>query len=87
MSKEKNIQIIANIVKRAEAMDLLMFDKMSLMMDLNCCMTLFDLRLEDFLNADDFNFSHDIIGIQKNLNRETKNMDNFFLPRFANPHK
>lgn len=35
------------------------------------------------LEADDFNFAHDIVGIQKHLNRETGKLENCFLPRFA----
>jgi hypothetical protein len=42
-----------------------------------------DLDLEALLKADDFNFSHDIAGIHNHLNRETKKLDNWFLPRFA----
>ncbi len=81
--KKESYELIMKIVERAEEKGLLMFDRLSLMMDLECCIDLFELRLEDFLNADDFNFSHDIVGIQNNLNRETKKMDNFFIPRFA----
>lgn len=40
--------------------------------------------MEIYLNdADDFNFAHDIYGIQNNLNRKTKQFSNFFVPRFA----
>ncbi|KXZ22478.1 hypothetical protein AXI58_10140 [Bacillus nakamurai] len=60
-----------------------MFDRMSLIMDLKCVNEEFNLRLEDLLNADDFNFSHDILGIQNNLNREERKMENLFVPRFA----
>jgi len=81
--KKESYELIMKIVERAEEKGFLMFDRLSLMMDLECCIDLFELRLEDFLNADDFNFSHDIVGIQNNLNRETKKMDNFFIPRFA----
>lgn len=42
-----------------------------------------DLDLERLLNADEFNFRHDIIGIHKHLNRKTKQLDNYFYPRFA----
>lgn len=82
MNKE-NLVLIAKIVDRAEEKRLLMFDRISLLMDLECTAKEFDLRLSDLLNADDFNFSHDICGIQNNLNRETKKMENFFVPRFA----
>ena len=37
------------------------------------------------LEADDFNFIHDVGGIQKHLNRETGKLGDMFLPRFALP--
>lgn len=45
------------------------------------------LRLEDMLNADEFSLIHDICGINRNLNRETGQIENFFLPRFSKPEK
>ena len=41
------------------------------------------LRLNDLLNADDFNFAHDINGINGHLNRETGKCIKGFLPRFS----
>lgn len=41
------------------------------------------LRLDELLAADDFNFIHDVSGINRNLNRETWELDNCFLPRFT----
>lgn len=41
------------------------------------------LRLADLLTANDFNFGHDICGIQRHLNRKTGRLENSFLPRFA----
>ena len=43
------------------------------------------LRLEALLGADDFNFLHDITGIDRHLNRETGKLEGFFLSRFAQP--
>lgn len=86
MDKQKRIEnypIIVKIVNRAEKGKMLLFDKISLAMDLECAVDEFNLRLNDLLNADDYNFAHDIYGIQHNLNRQTKKMENFFVPRFA----
>lgn len=80
---EKNLEMIVSIAKRAEELDILMFDRFSLIMDLEVATNEFDLRLDEFLNADNFNFSHDVVGIQQNINRETKKMENIFVPRFA----
>jgi hypothetical protein len=41
------------------------------------------LDLEQFLNFPNGDFAHDITGIYYNFNRETKEMDNFFVPRCA----
>jgi hypothetical protein len=82
MKKEAS-DIIVEIAKRAEEKGLLAFDRLSLIMDLECTNKQFNLRLNEFLNADDFNFTHDICGIQNNLNRETMKMENYFTPRFS----
>jgi hypothetical protein len=41
------------------------------------------LRLNDLLDADDFNFIHDIVGIERHLNRQTFTLRDHFVPRFA----
>ena len=81
--KNENFELYLKITKRAEEMKMVMFDRMSLIMDLECADNEFNLRLEEFVNADNFNFSHDICGIQNNLNRKTKEFENCFVPRFT----
>jgi len=41
------------------------------------------LNLTKLLNADDGNFGHDIAGIYSNLNRQSGELENCFLPRYA----
>lgn len=41
------------------------------------------LRLQDLVEADDFNFSHDISGICRHWDRAARVMQNCFRPRFA----
>lgn len=58
--------------------------RMDLLMDLeathcNGCR----LDLSRLLEADDFNFMHDMIGIQKHLNRKTGELEDCFVPRYA----
>lgn len=56
---------------------------MDLSMDITACHANgCPLRLQAFLDADDFNFSHDFFGINRHIDRETGQMMNFFLPRF-----
>lgn len=43
------------------------------------------LRLAEFANADNFNFGHDVAGILGHLNRQTGELEDCFLPRFAAP--
>lgn len=40
------------------------------------------IRLEELLNADNFNFVQDIVGIQRHIDREKKEIKRF-LPRFS----
>lgn len=75
--------IIAKIVERADNMGLMYFDRLSLIMDLQYANEKFNLRLDEFLEADDFNFSHDINGIQHHIDRNTKTFKDYFVPRFA----
>lgn len=82
MTKDEML-IIVEIAKRAEDKGLLMFDRMSLIMDIQNAHEQFNMKLNEWLKADDLDFSHDIVGIQQNINRETKEVENCFLPRYA----
>lgn len=82
MTKEEML-IIADIAKKAEERGLLMFDRMSLIMDIQVAHEQFNLKLEELLNASEFDFAHDIAGIQQNIDRTTKTVGNCFLPRYA----
>jgi|TARA_R100000544_G_scaffold34719_3_gene21649 hypothetical protein len=75
--------LIVQILDRCPAR-LIFVDRMSLHMDL--CATHANGNPMDFarlLAADDFNFAHDIAGIQNHLNRNTGKLENFFSPRFS----
>lgn len=43
------------------------------------------LRLKDLLEADDFNFGHDVVGIQNHLDKKTGKLMHHFVPRFSKP--
>lgn len=85
-TKDKQ-EMYRKIIKRAsdEGLDL-GGDTISRQMDLVCADYAFNLRLEDWLNADKFNFAHDWYGIMDSINRSdgfpTKDFGHF-LPRFA----
>lgn len=55
-------------------------------MDIESADKKFNMRLDEWLNADDFNFAHDFYGIVNNINREKgfpATDFGFFVPRFA----
>lgn len=78
-------KLIGDVIKRAEKLKFLgaTKDRVSLDMDITAAHTTNPLKLQDWLLADDFNFMHDVVGISNNINRDTGEMDNCFLPRFT----
>lgn len=76
--------LLQKLADRAADQNLLMYDKTSLEMDLDLAFDKFNLKLEGLLKADDFNFAHDICGIQNHINREKERFEGFFIPRYAN---
>ncbi|MGL4484933.1 MAG: DUF6874 family protein [Anaerovoracaceae bacterium] len=70
----------SKIVKRADSMGLLLDDKIALTIDLEFCGK---LKYKELFEADDFNFAHDICGIQNNMDRENKCLSKHFVPRFS----
>lgn len=76
----------ADIMVRATIMGLMKEDEgVERMMDIESADKKFNLRLDDWLKADDFNFAHDYIGIRDNIVRDDFPATNFgfFIPRFA----
>lgn len=86
MKDKDKFMTYVKIAQRAEGMDLYNGERMTFLMDLESADKAFNLRLEDLLNADDFNFAHDIVGIVNNVNRKEFPSTDFglFVPRFAN---
>lgn len=79
--REKNLMYL-KIIERAEKLGINFISRLTVFIDLEVADKTFNLRLEEFLNADDMNFIHDFIGIQNNIDRSTKEFG-FFVPRFA----
>lgn len=82
--REKTMKYV-KICERAEKMGIRQGDRMGAMMDIESADKKFNLRLDEWLNADDFNFAHDFCGIQSNIQRECFPATDFglFVPRFA----
>ena len=80
-------QLIIKIVTRAERLFAehgVKIDRMTLDMDItaahaNGC----PLKLDELLAAPEFDFAHDVAGIQRHINRKTGELGDCFLPRYA----
>lgn len=85
MKNKERFMMYVEIAKRAEEMGLYKGERMTLLMDLESADNQFNLRLEDLLKADNFNFAHDVVGIMNNINRTEFPATDFglFVPRFS----
>lgn len=87
MEDKKRHSKYADIMCRATVMGIMSPEEdVDRMMDIESADIKFNLRLDDWFNADDFNFAHDFIGIRDNINRENgfpATDFGFFIPRFA----
>ena len=68
MEKERYLKYV-KICERAERMKIDTGDRMGALMDIESADKKFNMRLDDWLQADDFNFVHDYCGIQNNIKR------------------
>lgn len=79
------------IIERARKLELIQIDEDEddIMMDLYSADRTFNLRLDDFLAANDFNFAHDFCGIRNSIIREEfpSHDFGFFLPRFTGENR
>ena len=83
MDAKEKFMIYVKLAQRAEGMGIYNGERFTLLMDLENADNVFNLRLEDLLNADDANFVHDVIGIVNNIDRNNPTDFNFFVPRYA----
>ena len=87
-TKDKDtMSLQSQIARRAVKMagdNGMIYDQMTAVMDIDACHSnVCPLNLQDLLDADDFNFAHDIIGIMQNIDRTTGQLQNCFVPRYA----
>ena len=84
MTKERFLKHV-EICERAErSYPSLKEQRFSIMMDIGSADKLFNLRLDDWINADDENFFHDFLGIINESDRTTYPCTfGLFVPRFA----
>ena len=77
MEKERYLKYV-KICERAERMKIDTGDRMGALMDIESADKKFNMRLDDWLQADDFNFAHDYCGIQNNIKRGEFPATDFF---------
>lgn len=82
ITREEKLTVF-DIVKRADNDGILAVSRLTLSMDIENVHKETPLKLKELLHADTENFTHDIVGIQNNINRETGKLENCFLPRYA----
>jgi hypothetical protein len=86
-TSKEDTELMLAIVKRAESMGLVK-DRMTVLMDITACHANgTPLRLADLLKAADFDFIHDITGITRYIDRESGQLTDCFLPRYAAPQQ
>lgn len=83
MKTKEKFMMYVKLAQRAEGMGIYNGERITLLMDIEHADEVFNLRLEELLNADDGNFTHDIIGIMANIDRNNPTDFNFFVPRYA----
>ena len=85
MKTKERFLMYVKIAEKAEKMGIYKGERSTLLMDIESADNAFKLNLEAWLNADNENFAHDLIGIVNNVNRsEFPATDfNLFVPRFA----
>lgn len=80
-------ELIDKIVNRAQSLGLYEDNRVTAHMDVANATKHFNMRLEEWLEADDFDFVHDIVGICKAIDRSKYpadfSNDPWLLPRFA----
>ena len=84
MDKER-YQKYVEIAKRAENEGFYSGERISLLMDIESADRKFNIRLDEWLQAGLFNFTHDFYGIIDHIARDQFPATNFegFIPRFA----
>ena len=80
-------ELINQIVDRAQSLGFYEDNRTTAHIDIANATKHFNMRLEEWLNAENFDFIHDIAGIYKAINRVKYpadfSNDPYFVPRFA----
>lgn len=86
-TNKEDMNLEASIARRAVAMAKglgVQYDQMSAVMDIDACHNNGNpLKLQELLEADDFNFGHDVFGIRQHIDRQTGMLGDCFVPRYS----
>lgn len=77
------MELIIKVAKRICELNACGRTKFDWIMDIEIAHKSIPLNLQRLIKSDDFNFSHDVFGIARNLNRVTGKLENCFIPRYA----
>lgn len=84
MKDKERFMMYVKIAERAEELGIYHGQRSTLLMDIESADNAFNVRLEDWLKADNFNFAHDVVGIVQNADRSKFPAEfSRFLPRYA----
>ena len=84
----KERKTISEIAKRAERLELVNTPGERLALEMDIAATHSNgnpLKLGELLAAPDFDFTHDVTGIRRHIDRRSGQLKNFFLPRYSQP--
>ena len=81
--RKEESKLIMAIVERAWKSNMLYKEKIDMIMDISKVHENNPMKLQEWLEADDWNFTHDIVGIATFLDRETGKLMDCFLPRYS----
>jgi len=79
------IEVYIKIAERAEWLGITNRSRVTILLDLESADKQYALRLNDFLSANDNEFTHDFCGIANHIDRSVypAKFDDCFTPRFA----
>jgi len=87
LNSKQEARTISAIAKRAVEMAASAgwrYEFMDADMDITACHVNGNpLKLDELLAADEFNFSHDVFGIRRHIDRRTGKLGDCFSPRFS----
>ena len=83
LEKRELILTMFEISKRADELGILAVDRLTLKMDLENVNKKIKMNFKELLKSEDIDFIHDIYNIQMFMDRESGELINDFIPRFA----